>query len=245
MTFEPGPPVRHVMADTGRQCKDKLAIHVHSQFRSMVSSAAFPCIVGKSVIAKNSYRFGLYHDASAESLEGLSRDLFSFVIEQQTMTHEFSSFVASFRSPKLRNEKDFEKFLWNILQELNVRDSEYFSWNHEASNDPTTSGFAFSFASRSFFVIGLHALSSRVSRTFPYATLVFNSHEQFVRLQDSERFDKIQQVIRHADVDLQGDINPSLTNVEAAQYSGRQVGKKWKCPFKALMNGEPLFSWDF
>ena len=103
------------------------------------------------------------------------------------------------------------------------------------SDDPSDPAFAFSFAGTAFFIVGLHAASSRAARRFAWPTLVFNPHRQFDRLRESQRFSRFQHVIREAERNLQGSINPMLADFgdrsEASQYSGRRVAPDWKCPF--------------
>ena len=95
----------------------------------------------------------------------------------------------------------------------------------------------FSFAGTAFFVVGLHAASSRTTRRFAWPTLVFNPHQQFDQLREVGLYSRFQRVIRDAELDLQGEINPMLSDFgersEAPQYSGRQVGPEWRRPFHA------------
>lgn len=95
--------------------------------------------------------------------------------------------------------------------------------------------FSLSIASHPFFVIGLHPGASRIARRFRHPALVFNSHRQFEQLRDDGRYGKMQAIIRKRDKLLQGSVNPSLadfgTATEARQYSGRDVGKDWECPY--------------
>jgi FPC/CPF motif-containing protein YcgG len=108
-------------------------------------------------------------------------------------------------------------------------------WSAAASADPADPRFAFSFAQTAFFIVGLHAASSRATRRFAWPTLVFNPHEQFEELRRSGRYWRFQRVIRDGETALQGSINPMLAEFgersEAAQYSGRRVEAGWKCPF--------------
>ncbi len=243
--YEPSHAKKHVFADTGEPVRDNLAIHVHEQLRAMLLSPAFPCTMGRAAAAQGAYRFGFYRDANdPECLQGLCRDLMSFVLEQPTFPFEFSSFVASFETPQAKSEKEFEKMLWSVLQTINENDSQHFDWDDRWDSDPKSERFSFSFGGVAHFVIGLHAMSSRFGRRFPYPTLVFNNHEQFVRLQESEKFSTIRNVIRQRDMQLQGTINPSLKSLEAKQYSGREVGKNWKCPFKRTQPAEQQMPWD-
>ena len=235
----------HVMAHTGDPLKWTLALHVHEQLRALILNPAFPCILGRSALKNNAYRFGFYSDACSDSsMQGLCRDLWSFATEQRTtFAGDFSTFVASFESRHVTNELDFEALLCQVLQSLNDRDAAVHTWDPATSSDPDNPQFSFSFAGRSFFLVGLNPHSPRFSRKFPYPTLVFNSHEQFERLRVEGRFDRVQATIRDRDIMLQGNINPNLSNYgdasEAKQYSGRQVEDDWRCPFKAKQNEQP------
>ncbi len=65
--------------------------------------------------------------------------------------------------------------------------------------------------------------------------MVFNLHAQFERLRNEGRYEKLRASILQRDEALAGSINPMLSRhgetSEARQYSGRQVGPEWRCPF--------------
>ena len=159
------------------------------------------------------------------------------------MDGEFSTFVACFKGPVGLGEEKFERLLWAQLQRLHEEDRHYHYWNSHVSSDPEDSQFAFSFAGRAFFVVGLHSASSRFARRFAWPTLVFNAHQQFEKLRREGRYVRVQEVIRDRERNLQGDINPNLadfgTRSEARQYSGRQMEEQWRCPFHALQGVKP------
>ncbi|MGL4175530.1 MAG: YqcI/YcgG family protein, partial [Dermatophilaceae bacterium] len=90
----------------------------------------------------------------------------------------------------------------------------------------------------------LHPNASRVARRAPLPTLVFNLHEQFERLRADGRFPRMRDAIRRRDKDLQGSLNPMVTDhgqaSEARQYSGRAVPSDWSPPFApAAGSAEP------
>ena len=182
---------------------------------------------------QGNYRFGLY-DAlgSVPACAGLARDLFAFVrADADAATpREFRTFVASFDGPLPPDEATFEHLLWTTLQRLHDLDVVHHEWAPRTKADAADPEFAFSFAGTAFFVVGLHAASSRMARRFAWPTLVFNPHGQFDRLRETGRYPRFQQVIRTAERSLQGDINPMLADFgsrsEASQYSGRQVGER-------------------
>ena len=65
---------------------------------------------------------------------------------------------------------------------------------------------------------------------------MFNLHDQFERLREAGRYERMREKIIDRDRALAGDSNPMLARhgeaSEARQYSGRQVGPDWRCPFR-------------
>jgi FPC/CPF motif-containing protein YcgG len=65
--------------------------------------------------------------------------------------------------------------------------------------------------------------------------MIFNLHAQFDRLREEQRYEPLKETILERDIALSGDVNPMLAlhgeGSAAAQYSGRKVGREWKCPF--------------
>lgn len=212
------------------------AVLVHRLFREFVLSPDFPCVLGRSALAQLKYRFALYPDMrDADAIEGLRHDLCRYAQERtQVQAGGFATFVACFEEPIPASESEFEALLWAVLQMLH--DGDAAPWDANTVADPESPQFSFSFSGVSFFVVGMHELSSRMSRAFAYPTLVFNLHEQFGQLRQAGKFDRVQKVIRDRDRALQGSINPVLANYgsdsEARQYSGQDVGAGWTCPFR-------------
>jgi len=143
------------------------------------------------------------------------------------------SFVACFRGPVPDEERDFEALLWGALQHLHDHDDA--PWASEVAADPDNPHFAFSVAGTAFFVVGLHPNASRVARRAPLPTLVFNLHAQFERMRDDGRYQRMRDTIRRRDTDLQGYLNPMVSDhgeaSEARQYAGRAVPADWTPPF--------------
>jgi FPC/CPF motif-containing protein YcgG len=211
---------------------------VHDSFRALVLNPAFSCVGARSAIRRGNYRFGLYaRMGSPAATAGLARDLFDFGEEQADLGGEFSTFVASFEEPTGVGEDGFEGVLWEQLRRLHEEDRRHHGYAPAASPDPEDADFAFSFAGRAFFVVGLHAASSRFARRFAWPSLVFNAHTQFDRLRDEGRYAQFQEAIRRRERELQGTLNPNLaefgTISEARQYSGRPAEPEWRCPFHA------------
>jgi FPC/CPF motif-containing protein YcgG len=214
------------------------AAAVDGAFRAFVTAPDYPCVGAKSAANNNSYRLGLYGElGGAAATAGLCRDLFRFRHELDDIDAHFASFVAVFDGPDL-DERGFERRLWRQLQALHLEDAPLHDWDADVSSDPDEATFSFSFAGRAFFVVGLHPASNRFSRRFPWPTMVFNAHDQFERLRNEGKMDRMKQVIRTMDEKLQGVPNPSLQDFgdasEARQYSGRHTEPDWSPPFEAV-----------
>lgn len=233
LTVEGGRPA----ALTGAPCS-LLDSAMAGAFRGFIQAPTFSCVGAKSAVACENYRLGIYDRLGSEqATAGLAHDLFTFTREADMLGGEdFVTFAALFREPAIGDEAGFEDLLWRQLRALNSYDAPLFEWDPAVSSDPENPHFSFSFAGRAFFIVGLHPHSSRQARRFPWPALVFNPHEQFVRLREEGRWERFQQIIRAREKALQGSLNPNLSDygtiTEARQYSGRQVERDWRPPFE-------------
>ncbi len=210
------------------------ALEAHDALQQHVTHAEFPCVGAKASLKGNFYRYGFYDEVnSTEATSGLAHDLWHYARDQAAFNTNYATFIASFRGPKIMSEAEWEKLLWNQLQ--NLHEIDLSDWDNTVSSDPGASQFSFSFAGTGFFIVGLHQGASRLSRRFAWPTMVFNVHAQFERLREEGLFERMQSTIRARDLKLQGSLNPNLSDFgkqsEAKQYSGRPVEKDWKCPF--------------
>ncbi|HUQ48426.1 MAG TPA: guanitoxin biosynthesis heme-dependent pre-guanitoxin N-hydroxylase GntA [Gemmatimonadaceae bacterium] len=210
-------------------------ISVESEFRSFVEEPTFPCLAGKGLVRQRGYTLGVYGQLGSEATTAqLASDLGSFSEKAQLDGPAFAAFVAIFRGRPPATESLFEEALWTQLQRLHENDGSN-EWDPSVSSNPEDPKFGFSFAERAFFVVGLHPGSSRLSRRFSRAALVFNPHAQFDRLRQEGRFERLKFAIRERDLELQQEPNASLADFgarsEARQYSGKESEAAWKCPF--------------
>jgi len=210
-------------------------ITVEEEFRAFVEQPAFPCLAGKGLVRQRGYTLGVYDSLGSESATTeLAGDLRSFADTAQLEGSAFVAFVAVFRGRPPKSEESFESLLWSQLQKLHDLDDQT-DWDSSVSSNPDDSNFGFSFASRAFFVVGLHPGSSRIARRFSRAALVFNPHAQFDRLRQKGRFDRLRSAIRERDLALQSEPNSMLADFgarsEAQQYSGKAADPNWRCPF--------------
>jgi FPC/CPF motif-containing protein YcgG len=209
---------------------------IDEDFRAFVTGDGFSCLAGKGVVRSGDYAIRSYGAlGSPRSARRLARELAAFVASAPEDDGRLSAFVAVFPNRPPADEASFERRLWEQLQLLHDSDSAAAEWDPSVSDDPDDPRFAFSFAGRAFFVVGLHPASSRLSRRFQWPTLVFNARRQFDRLRSQGRFERLRGMIREREIALQGSLNPNLADFgersDARQYSGRAVEADWKCPF--------------
>jgi FPC/CPF motif-containing protein YcgG len=194
----------------------------------------YPCLGAKSVFRRDRATVVLHDDMeSPETARRLFEQLREYT-ESVDAEEGFASFVAGFRGPQVRDENHYEEMLWALLQRLHDVDEE--PWAPEVSADPSDPHFGFSVAGTPFFIVGLNPEASREARRFPVPVLVFNLHEQFQALRESGAFERMRDTIRRRDEDLQGSVNPMVSDYgsvsEARQYSGRELEEGWEPPFE-------------
>ncbi len=203
-----------------------------------IADPSFPCVGAKSALARGTLKVIACHrlDSGWDDLI-IHRELLDWAHEYRCDPTGLRSLAVTFLGPDELDETRFEELMWQRIQSFADKDAWLGQpYDHRVSADPSDAHFSLSFGGEAFFVVGLHPNASRPARRFPSPTLVFNLHDQFERLRDEGRYDRMRETILHRDVALAGDINPMLARhgeaSEAAQYSGRRVGPEWRCPFR-------------
>lgn len=207
---------------------------IEKEFREFIIDENHPCIMANTVFAMDDYQLQIYENLGTKTTaKKLLEDLRAYIKEYDFSSNKFETFIAVFPEAEIVSEIEFENLLWRQLQFIHEQDA--VDWDHRVSNDPKDPNFSFSIGGRAFYVIGMHPKSSRMARKAPYPTVVFNLHWQFEKLREMGAYHKVRDKIRERDTELQGNINPVLEDFgessEARQYSGRNVGSAWKCPF--------------
>jgi FPC/CPF motif-containing protein YcgG len=212
-------------------------VAAQAAFLRRVGQAEFPCVGAKSAAAQDAIEFfdgGDLRDPGGD--EALLARLQLFAARARTDAL-FVSFVALYPATPRLGEEEFEAALWRRLQALHELDARNFCWDASVSANPESPAFSMSFGGRAYYVVGLHPGSGRRARRFETAALVFNLHSQFETLRADGRYEKMRTAITERDIAYSGSRNPMLKrhgeDSEARQYSGRVVGKDWKCPFSA------------
>jgi len=170
--------------------------------------------------------------------------LLSFIASYRESPGLFQSFAVVFEGPDRISEETFETSLWQRAQSLSDKDSWLGQpYDGSVDADPDAAHFSLSFGGEAFFVVGLHPGASRPARRFSSPVMVFNLQSQFERLRAEGRYEKLRATILQRDEALAGSINPMLSrhgeSSEARQYSGRQVGPEWRCPFTPRTERDP------
>ncbi len=219
--------------------RDKLA----GSLRAHVEEPDFPCVGAKAALAR-----GTLNIVPAWSLDSAWDDLrihdalLDWSQEYRRNPGEFRSLAVVFEGPRELDEHAFERLLWDRLQSLADKDDWLGQpYDQRVSSDPDDPHFSLSFGGEGYFVVGLHPNASRPARRAPYPTLVFNLHDQFERLRQRNRYERMRERIIDRDVAIAGAPNPMLSrhgkSSEARQYSGRAVDAQWSCPFRDPRGG--------
>jgi FPC/CPF motif-containing protein YcgG len=243
---------------------NQLASQMEHAFRDFVLDPDFPCLGAKAAFNSDSQTIRVFEElGSAESTAELAAALSDFAHlvgrdavepncgatsqpDRPTASRptDYSTFVAIFESPRETTEIEFERLIWKQLRLLHARDTGP-EWAANVASDPADPHFSFSFNGQALYVIGMHGQSSRTARRFPWPAMIFNPHEQFERLRADGKWKHMQEAIRERDRQLQGSINPMLSDFgeqsEARQYSGRVVEANWRAPFKEASSAKCPF----
>lgn len=213
------------------------AVDLAVRFRDYIEDRGFPCVGAKSALGRNQMTAFVGRDlTSAWDDVALADALVQFAHDYNEEYPLFTTFAAFFPSSPAMNEEQFEASLWERIASLQAKDDWLGQkYDNAVSPDPESPNFSLSFGGRSFFVVGMHPAASRPARKFDVPVLVFNLHDQFERLREDGRYEKLRETILKRDEAISGSINPMLARhgeaSEARQYSGRIVSEDWQCPW--------------
>ena len=218
--------------------------NIVEEFLEPIRAPDFPCVGAKSALAKGLLKVTTARDlTSAWNDVAIQTGLMEWAWDYRRQAPDrdgrgdLRSFAVVFEGPLDLSEAAFEEAMWERIQSLADKDA----WrgqplDRSTSGDPEDPKFSVSFGGEAFFVVGLHPHASRPARRFSRPAMVFNLHDQFERLREQGRYERMREAILQRDLELAGDINPMLVRhgeaSAAPQYSGRQVGADWVCPFR-------------
>jgi FPC/CPF motif-containing protein YcgG len=203
-----------------------------------IADPAFPCVGAKSALARGTLKVVACRDLrSGWDDVRIHSELIEWAHAYSRDGAGLRSLAVTFDGPDDLAEEAFEAAMWERLQSFADKDEwRGQPYAQSVSADPEDPHFSLSFGGEAFFVVGLHPHASRPARRFPRPVLVFNLHDQFERLREEGRYERMRETILERDRKLAGDVNPMLARhgeaSEARQYSGRLVSNDWRCPFR-------------
>ena len=219
------------------QCLERPA-DLADRFREFIGNPEFPCVGAKSALARATLRIDLARDVgSAWNDVQIHDELLQWAFDYRRNPEGLRSLAVVFEEPSRLSESEFEERMWERIQSLADKDAwRGQEYDPGVSADPDNPHFSLSFGGEAFFVVGLHPNASRPARRFDHPVLVFNLHDQFERLREVGKYERMRERIIERDISLAGSPNPMLARhgeaSEAAQYSGRAVTGEWQCPFR-------------
>ncbi len=206
-------------------------------FEEFVRDPLFPCVGAKAALSKRQMTYVVARDIrSAWDDLNIHKCLMELINLYRKNPAPFRSLAVIFEDENALDEVGFERLLWARLQSLSDKDV----WlgqrpDDRVAHDPNHPEFSVSFGGEAFFIVGLHPQASRPARRFIRPTMIFNLHDQFEKLREADRYEKLRASIIERDIDLAGTANPMLSRhgviSPARQYSGRAVGPEWRCPY--------------
>ncbi len=208
--------------------------NIEDDFKSFILEQNHPCVMAHTVFSMDQYNIKTYEKLGSKKTASLIiEDIKAYLESYDFASNSFESLIAVFPEMEIETEIEFENLLWRQLQFIHEKDE--CDWDGKVSDNPEDPNFSFSINGHAFYIVGMHPKSSRLARRAPFPTIVFNLHDQFEKLREMGAYHKVRDKIRERDMALQGSINPVLEDFgessEAKQYSGRNVGSAWKCPF--------------
>ena len=208
---------------------------IEQQYREYLDDKRFPCIGAKAALSRNHIKsIVLPHMACPSHDMEILQFIYNYVDQYRASTDLYHSAAVIFKGPLNVTENNFDELLWERLHSLSALDKKNFQHDSRVDSDPASARYSFSLKGEAFFIVGLHAASSRRARQFKYPALIFNPHAEFEKLRAANRFIKMREVVRKRDVAYSGSINPMLNDFnqtsEVYQYSGRQYPTDWICP---------------
>lgn len=209
---------------------------IENEIKSLIMQKNYPCIAALKSFHLNDYRVKSYSGMGQYiQRPKLRSELLAYLNRYLETKSTYFTFWAVFDDTAAATEDEFEKNLWSELSALTSEDTKHIDQDLRFSSNPEDKKFCFSLGGKAFFVVGLHPNSSRVSRRFPWPTLVFNVYEQFEQLAHKNLYKPMIEINRQRDVLFQGDINPMVRqhgdDWESIQFSGKTNPASWKCPF--------------
>ena len=219
------------------QCLERPA-DLADRFREFIGNPEFPCVGAKSALARGTLKIVLARDVgSAWNDVQIHDELLQWAFDYRRNPEGLRSLAVVFEEPSRLSESEFEERMWERIQSLADKDAwRGQEYDPGVSADPDNPHFSLSFGGEALGWSPTTKNASRPARRFDHPVLVFNLHDQFERLREDGKYERMRERIIERDISLAGSPNPMLARhgeaSEAAQYSGRAVTGEWQCPFR-------------
>src|SRR5687768_11658412 len=143
------------MVETGHQI-------IIDEFLAFLGQKEFPCLGAKAALAHHQIRCMVADNmACPKDDAAILQFIYHFVDEFRQSADIYHSAAVLFRNPEIENEELFDKLLWQRLQALANLDAAHYSYDKRVNADPSSARYSFSLKEEAFFIIGMHASSSR------------------------------------------------------------------------------------
>src|SRR5687768_5669740 len=158
-------------------------VEIIDAYHRFLGKKEFACVAARAALAKEHIKcFVADHMACPKDDAAILHFLYQFIDYYRKTDEPFHSAAIIFKEPRIYSEDMFESLLWQRLQALSDMDAKTYGYDKRVDADPRSPQFSFSLKEEAFFLIGLHASSSRASRQFHYPSIVFNPHAEFEKL---------------------------------------------------------------
>ncbi len=193
-------------------CKQQSCLEtdrIIEEYKEFIANKDFACVAAKAALARQQIH-GMVagHMACPKDDRAILNFLYQFVDTYRNSAEMYHSAVVIFEPMHVANEQMFDNLLWQRLQALSRLDAQTHGYDPRVDADPASPNFSFSLKEEAFFIIGLHPGSSRMARQFEYPALVFNPHQQFQQLKETQKYQSLKKVVRKRDVGVIGVYKP-------------------------------------
>lgn len=197
-----------------------------AELQNLIRKKDYPCLAAiKSVAAGDYEAYSGGRLGKGERSQELAAKLKSFKGRQPESRSIYSTFFCYFDAENF-DEATFEQATWKELSLLSAAAGGQAGWDPKFSSDPQDKKFCFSLDGEAFFVVGMHANSSRLARRLSRPVIVFNLYEQFGELDRRGGYLPMVRTKRERDTKFQGNVNSMVERYggkwEAIQFSERE-----------------------
>ena len=209
---------------------------VHTDIAALVGQKFYPCVAAVQSVAKKDY---VVHEArefgTGVDRDGIRKAICDYLRSWMKTRSTTYTLWLTYPNDQVTTEDEFEQRMWSQLSNFTSLEEREQDWAPGWSQDPKDPNFTLCIGGQAFFVVGLHPLSSRPARRFPYPAIVLNAFEQFEDLTRQGAYEAMVEKNRQREIRFSGDLNPMVEEHgdkwESIQFSGKTNSSDWKCPF--------------